>query len=262
MPYTQVLYEKKNRISYITINRPEVMNAVSPVTSAELYDAWCDFRDDPEMWVAILTGKGEKAFSAGNDLKYQAQHHDDPNSLRSDPPGGFGGITNKFECNKPMIAAVNGLALGGGFEMALACDIVIAADHARFGLPEPTVGMIGGAGGVHRLPRQLPLKLAMGLILTAKPINAQEAYRMGIVNEVVPLINLIPTAEKWAGDILRCSPMAIRASKESALKGSGLPLLDAVNTIFPAYLALLQSQDFIEGPLAFSEKRPPRWKGL
>ena len=262
MKYSQVLYEKQGRIAYITINRPEVRNAISPVTSAELYDAWCDFRDDTNMWVAILTGQGDKAFSAGNDLKYQAQSYADPNALHSDPPGGFGGITGSFECNKPMIAAVNGLALGGGFEMALACDIIITADHASFGLPEPTVGMIGGAGGVHRLPRQIPLKLAMGMILTARPVSALEAYRLGLVNEVVPQKDLMSTAEKWAADILRCSPLSIRASKESALSGLELPLEEAITTIFPAYAALLSSQDFIEGPLAFSEKRPPQWKGV
>lgn len=261
MSFKYILYEKKGRIAYITINRPEVMNAVHPPAHAELWQAWTDFRDDPEVWVAILTGAGEKAFSAGNDLKYQAEHSGDPKAMMIKDPGGFGGTTYKFECNKPMIAAVNGFALGGGLEMALVCDIIIAADHAKLGLPEPTVGLMAGAGGVHRLPRQIPLKLAMGMILTARPISAQEAYRIGLVNEVVPLKDLMSTAERWANDILRCSPLSIRASKEAAMKGLDMPLEQALSTNFWGAQLLRQSEDYIEGPKAFAEKRPPQWKG-
>jgi enoyl-CoA hydratase/carnithine racemase len=261
MQFEYIRYEKKGRIAYITINRPDVMNAVHPPAHAELWKAWSDFRDDPEVWVAILTGAGEKAFSAGNDLKYQAQHSGDETAMRVKDPGGFGGITNRFECNKPIIAAVNGFALGGGLEMALVCDIIIAADHARLGLPEPTVGLMAGAGGVHRLPRQLPLKIAMGMLLTARPISAQEALRIGLVNEVVPLKELMPTAERWAADILRCSPLSIRATKEAAMNGLALPFEVAMNNMFYAMQQLRQSEDFIEGPRAFAEKRPPQWKG-
>jgi len=261
MDYKFVKYEKKGRIAYITLNRPEVMNAVHPPAHAELWNVWTDFRDDPDVWVAILTGAGEKAFSAGNDLKYQAEHSGDARAMQVKDPGGFGGTTYKFECFKPMIAAVNGFALGGGLEMALVCDIIIAADHARLGLPEPTVGLMAGAGGVHRLPRQLPLKLAMGMILSARPISAQEAYRIGLVNEVVPLKDLMSTAEKWANDILRCSPLSIRASKEAAMKGLGMPLEQALASNFWGQQVLRQSEDYIEGPKAFAEKRPPQWKG-
>lgn len=260
MSYKYVLYEKKDRIAYITINRPEVMNAIHPPASQELCHVWADFRDDPEVWVAILTGAGDKAFSAGNDLKYHTAHSEEVWASLS-TPGGFGGITNRFECNKPMIAAINGIALGGGFEMALACDIIIAADHAHLGLPEPTVGLMAAGGGVHRLPRQIPLKIAIGMILTGKPITAQEAHRVGLANEVVPLKDLMATAEKWAHDIVRCSPLAIKASKEAAMKGLGLSLEAALATVFDAYRMLEQSEDFIEGPNAFAEKRPPQWKG-
>ena len=259
MAYNYVLYEKKGRIAYITINRPEVMNSINPPTTEELWEVWCDFRDDPEVWVAILTGAGDRAFSAGNDLKYQATHPEMHDILP--PPGGFGGITNRFECYKPMIAAVNGYALGGGLEMALACDIIIAAEHARLGLPEPTVGLNPGAGGIHRLPRQLPLKVAMGMLLTARHITAQEAYRIGLVNEVVPLDDLIPCAERWAQEIMRCAPISIRSIKEAAMKGLDLPLEAAMNNKFDLTEMMRHSEDYIEGPKAFSEKREPNWKG-
>jgi len=259
MAYQYALYEKKDRIAYITINRPEVMNALHIHAHIELAEIWNDFRDDPEVWVAIITGAGEKAFSAGNDLKYTAQHAGEPQPQM--PAGGFGGITNHFECWKPIIAAVNGYALGGGLEIVLACDIVIAAEHARLGLPEPTVGLMAGAGGVHRLPRQVPLKVAMGMILTGRHITAQEAYRIGLVNEVVPSSELIPTAERWAQDILRCAPLSVRASKELAMKGLDLPLIAALNISTPERQKMFASEDVIEGPRAFSEKRPPQWKG-
>lgn len=259
MAYQYALYEKKNKIAYITINRPEVMNALHIPAIRELAEIWVDFRDDPELWAAIFTGAGDRAFSTGKDLKYTAEHGLQTQPLM--PPGGFGGITNRFECWKPIIAAVNGFSVGGGMEMALACDIIIAAEHARFGLPEPTVGMMSGAGGLHRLPRQIPLKIAMGMILTGRHITAQEAYRVGLVNEVVPLAQLIPTAEKWAQDIIRCAPLAVRASKESSYKGLEMPLLDAINLNFAEREKWFTSEDLIEGPKAFSEKRPPQWKG-
>jgi len=260
MAYEYVIYEKKERIAYITINRPEVMNALHPPTSQELWEVWSDFRDDPEVWVAIVTGAGERAFSAGNDLKYTAAHAGEQ-ARQLMPPGGFGGITNHFECYKPMIAAVNGFALGGGFEIALACDIIVAAENARFGLPEPTVGLLAGAGGIHRLPRQIPLKIAMGMILTGRHITAEEAYRVGLVNEVVPLAELMPTAERWARDIMRCAPICIRASKEGAMKGLDLPLHAAMNYNYYLHQVMRNSEDTREGPRAFAEKREPQWKG-
>ena len=261
MPYKYVLYEKKGKIAYVTINRPEVMNAISPPVSEELWEVWSEFKNDPDAWVAIFTGAGDRAFSAGNDLKYQAEHMSEPGAMDIKNPGGFGGTTANFECNKPIIAAVNGFAMGGGLEIALVCDIIIAADHARLGLPEPKVGLFAAAGGVHRLPRMIGLKQAMGMILTAKPITAQEAYRIGLVNEVVPLKDLMATAERWANDILQCSPVSIRASKESVMKGLEMPVLDAMKAEFPAAMALWTSEDLIEGPLAFAQKRPPQWKG-
>lgn len=260
MAYKYALYEKKERIAYITINRPEVMNALNPSASWEFYEIWCDFRDDPEVWVAIITGAGDKAFSTGNDLKYAATQSKEARMARRVPPGGFGGITS-FECWKPIIAAVNGYALGGGLEIVLACDIVIAADHARFGLPEPTVGLMAGAGGVHRLPRQIPQKIAMGMILTGKHITAEEAYRIGLVNEVVSLNELMPTAERWANEILQCVPLSLRGSKQAALMGLDLPLDVAINRNYPIVQIARASEDWEEGPRAFAEKRKPEWKG-
>lgn len=262
MAYDYITYEKKDRIAYVTLNRPEVMNALHPPAHEELWEVWCDYRDDPEMWVAIITGAGDRAFSAGNDLKYTAAAPSEQRSRRRMmPPGGFGGITNRFECYKPIIAAVNGYALGGGLEIALACDIIVAADHARFGLPEPTVGLLAGAGGIHRLPRQLPLKIAMGMILTGRHITAQEAYRVGLVNEVVPLGELISCAEGWARDIMRCAPLSVRASKEGAMKGLELTLEAANNNNFYLSQIMQGSEDWIEGPKAFAEKREPKWQG-
>lgn len=224
MAYDFIRVEKRDHLTVITINRPEVMNALHPPACRELDDSFNDFSADPDAWVAIITGAGEQAFSAGNDLKWQAQHGGEA-ALRefSSLKGGFGGITSRFDCFKPIIAAVNGFALGGGFEIVLACDIVVAANNASFGSPEPRVGLIAGAGGVHRLPRQIPYHLAIGLILTGRRISAQEAYRIGIVNEVVAIEELMPAANRWAADILECAPPAVRASKEAALRGLGFP---------------------------------------
>ncbi len=261
MSYAFHKYEKKGHIAYITINRPERMNAHHPPCFQEMWKVFCEFRDDPEMWVAILTGAGDKAFSAGNDLKYQAETVATGKTMGWDQDGESGSFHLDFECNKPIIAAVNGYALGGGFEIALVCDIIIAADHARFGLPEPTVGLNAGGGGMHRLPRQVPLKIAMGMLLTGRQITAEEAYRIGVVNEVVPLADLMTTAEKWAADILRCAPLSVRSTKEAAMKGLDMPLDKALHTIFPVTKQMQASEDYVEGPLAFSEKRPPNWKG-
>lgn len=252
-----IRYEKRERIAYITINRPEVMNARHPQCHWELYRIWDDFAADNDLWVAILSGAGERAFSAGHDLKYSAEH---PGPIEL-PPGGFGGFTARFDINKPIIAAVNGLALGGGFELALASDIVVAAEHVRFGLPEPRVGLIAGAGGVHRLARQIPLKIAMSLMLIGRQITAAEACRLGVVNEVVPSGELTAAAERWAGEIMECAPLSIRATKEAALKGLDLPLEQALAQRYPATKALLASHDIKEGPRAFAQKRKPNWRG-
>ena len=251
-----VRYEKRDRIAWITINRPEVMNALQPPANEELSRVWDDFASDPDMWVAILTGAGERAFSAGNDLKWTAQH-----GMPRMPKGGFGGIVLRDDIWKPTIAAVNGVALGGGLEIALACDIIIAADTARLGLPEPRVGLMAAAGGVHRLPRRIPLNVAMGMMLTGRHVTAAEAHRIGLVNEVVPAKDLHAAAERWAREILECSPLSVQATKQAALQGLAKPVLEAMTAHYPLVQKLFTSEDVVEGPRAFAEKRKPVWKG-
>jgi len=262
MSYEYMIYEKRGHIAYITINRPEVMNALHYDTNVEMSAIFDDFKQDEESWVAIVTGAGNRAFSAGNDLKATATAMAKGEKMPAfSERVRFGGITSSFVCDKPIIAAVNGIAVGGGFEIALACDLIIAADHARFGLPEPRVGLVAGAGGMHRLPQQIPLKQAMGMLLTGRQITAQEAYGMGLINEIVPAADLMATTERWANDILECSPLSVRLTKEAVLEGLNMSVEEAMQADRPRMARLLASEDFIEGPKAFAEKRKPQWKG-
>jgi enoyl-CoA hydratase/carnithine racemase len=256
MAYEFVRYEKQDHVATVTITRPEVMNALHPPANEEMVQVWDDFAADPDLWIAILTGSGEKAFSAGNDLKWTATH-----ATVTLPKSGIGGLTSRTNLDKPLIAAVNGFALGGGFELALACDLVIAAEHATFGLPEPRVGLVAAAGGIHRLPRHIPLKIAMGMMLTGRPITAAEGARLGIVNEVTPLAELLPTARRWAATILECSPLSVQTTKHCALEGLAKPLPEAMRSDVPMLRKLFGSADAKEGPRAFAEKRAPRWTG-
>jgi dehydration protein DpgD len=256
MTFEFVRYEKRDHVAWVTMHRPEVMNALHPPAHEELDRCWNDVRDDDDTWVAVLTGAGEKAFSAGNDLKWTAQH-----GVPRLPKSGFAALTSRTDLTKPLIAAVNGFALGGGLEIALACDVIVAAEHATLGLPEPRVGLMAAAGGVHRLPRHIPLKIAMGMMLTGKPITAAEGHRLGLVNEVVPAKDLLATAERWARTIAECSPLSVQATKQAALAGLGRPLEEAFAARYPAVERLWASEDALEGPRAFAEKRPPRWKG-
>jgi enoyl-CoA hydratase/carnithine racemase len=242
---------RKGPITIITLSRPEVYNALHTDAHFELDKVFDDFAADPEQWVAIVTGSGDKAFCAGNDLKWQAAG------------GKRGWDTSRFDCDKPIIAAVNGVAMGGGFEIALACDLIIAAENATFALPEPRVGLAALAGGVHRLPRQIGLKRAMGMILTARHVSAKEGLELGFVNEVVPAGEALAAAERWAETICKNSPMSIRASKQAIQRGLSVSLEQAIaeQRDYPAVKAMAASQDYIEGPKAFAEKRPPKWLG-
>ena len=249
---------RKGPITIITLSRPEVYNALHIDAHFELNTVFDEFAADPSQWVAIVTGAGDKAFCAGNDLKWQAA-----GGKRGWDKGGFGGLTARFDCDKPIIAAVNGVAMGGGFEIALACDLIIASENATFALPEPRVGLAALAGGVHRLPRQIGLKRAMGMILTARHVKPQEGYELGFVNEVVPQGEALNAALRWAETICQNSPMSIRASKQAIQKGMAVSLEQAITEQreYPAVKAMAASEDYVEGPKAFSEKRKPNWKG-
>ena len=261
MSYEHVIYEKRDHVACVTLNRPERMNALDKHSHKELIEIFDDFASDADVWVAIITGAGERAFCAGNDLKATAQASAN-RERRVDPSSRFAAITRGYSCPKPLIAAVNGVAAGGGFEIALACDIVIAADTARFGLPEPRVGLIAGAGGIHRLTRQIPLKHAMGMLLTGRVISAAEGYRLGFINEVVPAGELMSAATGWAEQILECSPLLIQLTKDAAHDGYGLDVDDAIARDWEQRIPrMLGSHDYIEGPKAFSENRKPDWTG-
>ena len=254
--YRYCKVEDEGHLRIVTLNRPEVMNALHSDAHHELETVWDEFAQRDDLWVGIVTGAGERAFCAGNDLKVQAAGKRGPT-----PRSGFGGLAWRFDLAKPLIAAVNGVAMGGGFEIALACDLVIAAENAVFALPEPRVGLIAGAGGVHRLPRMIPQKLALGMILTGRRVPAHEGRELGFVNEVVPEGQALTAAKTWAAQILECSPMSIRASKEAVYRGFDEPVLEKnLRTLYPAQKACYESQDFIEGPKAFAEKRKPVWQ--
>src|SRR3979411_2924569 len=205
---------RKGPITIITLSRPEVYNALHIDAHFELNKLFDDFSADPEQWVAIVTGAGDKAFCAGNDLKWQAA-----GGKRGWDKGGFAGLTRRCDCDKPIIAAVNGVAMGGGFEIALACDLIIAAENAVFALPEVRVGLAALAGGVHRLPRTIGVKHALGMILTGRRVRAAEGAALGFVNEVVPAGTALDGARRWAAQILEASPMSVRASKQAVLHG-------------------------------------------
>jgi len=252
--------ERDGRILTVTIDRPERMNALHPPANFELAKIFDDFAADPDLWVAIITGAGDRAFSAGNDLRYQAEEAD--GKFLGVPDTGFAGLTARYDCHKPVIAAVNGVAMGGGFEIALACDLIVASRAAIFALPEPRVGLAALAGGLHRLPRQIGLKPAMGMILTGRRVPAEEGERLGFVNEVTDPENLMPVARRWADQIVECAPISVRASKQVAMEGLAHATIEgAMAERYALVGEMIGSEDFIEGPLAFSQKRPPNWKG-
>jgi enoyl-CoA hydratase/carnithine racemase len=261
MSYEHVIYEKRGHVAYVTLNRPERMNALDAHSHAELIEVFDDFEQDADAWLAIITGAGDRAFCAGNDLKATAQASAN-GERRVGADARFAAITRGYDCPKPLIAAVNGVAAGGGFEIALACDVVIAADSARFGLPEPRVGLIAGAGGIHRLTRQIPLKQAMGMLMTGRLVDGEEGRRLGFVNEVVPAAQLMDAAERWASEMLECSPLLLQITKESAQAGFGVPVDEAIALDWEDRIPrMLASEDYVEGPKAFAEKRAPVWTG-
>lgn len=249
---------REGRITIVTIDRPELLNALHSPAHHELSAIFDDFAADPDQWVAIVTGSG-RAFCAGNDLKFQAG-----GGGLDRPASGFAGLTSRFDLDKPVIAAVNGLAMGGGFEIVLACDIVVASESAYFALPEPKVGMAALCGGLHRLPRAVGLQAAMGMILTARRVSAVEAKAMGLVNAVVAPDDVLTEARRWAEQMLECSPLSLRAAKRVAHDGlTHASVAEAMGRQAQtlALQAMIASEDYVAGPRAFAEKRRPKWLG-
>jgi len=257
MTYRYVDVVREGPLTIVTINRPEVHNALNAEAHDELEAIFDAFAADDAQWVAIITGAGHKAFCAGHDLKQQAE-----GGGLTNPATGFAGLTSRFDLNKPVIAAVYGVAMGGGFELALACDIVVAAVNAAFALPEARVGIAALGGGIQRLPREIGLKRAMGMMLTGRRVSAAEGLAMGFVNEVAEG-DVLDAARRWAGEILACSPMSVHATKDAVRRGLTAPVEAAIvaQWSYPAMAAMLSSEDHVEGPVAFTQKRVPEWKG-
>lgn len=246
-------------VATVTLSRPEAMNAVDLATEAELQQIWTRIENDPEVRVVVLTGAGERAFCVGADLKNPSV-----SGLAywaAPRPGGFGGIALRETLNVPVVARVNGYALGGGFEMVLGCDIVVACEEATFGLPEALVGRMALDGGMTLLQRQVPFRKAMAMLLTGKRVSAAQALDMGLVNEVVPRAELDAAVARWVGDILACAPLSLKAIKQVVRSTGTLSPAQAQALRLPALVVALESEDANEGVLAFQQKRKPQWKG-
>jgi enoyl-CoA hydratase/carnithine racemase len=260
----RVLYEKKDSVAYVTIDRPAVLNAMDLRTHEELAKVWDDFETDDDLRVAVLTGAGGRAFSVGQDLRERARLNaagTAPTTFGSRSQPGWPRLTERFDLSKPVVARVDGYALGGGFELALACDIIVASYRSVFALPEVQLGLVPGAGGGFRLARQLPLKVAMGYLLTGRRMMADAALQAGLVNEVVPAEQLDACVARWTDDLVRAAPLALRAIKESVMRSLHLPVEEALATTFEWEQRRMHSEDAVEGPRAFAEKREPRWRG-
>ncbi|GAB2799218.1 enoyl-CoA-hydratase DpgD [Streptomyces daliensis] len=262
--HDRVRYEKKDHVAHVTLDRPEVLNAMDLRTHEELAGVWDDVEADDTVRVAVLTGAGDRAFSVGQDLKERARLDREGAPLttfgsRGQP--GWPRLTDRFTLSKPVVARVHGYALGGGFELALACDLIIASDQAVFGLPEARLGLIPGAGGAFRLARQMPQRVAMGYLLTGRRMDAATALRYGLVNEVVPAGELDECVDGWVADLVRSAPLSVRAIREAALKSVDMPLEEAFTATYTWEERRRRSDDAVEGPRAFAEKREPVWTG-
>jgi acetyl-CoA C-acetyltransferase len=254
--YEHVLVRRDGHLLEVTINRPDALNAIHPPANAELDEVFDAYFADPDLWVAILVGAGDRAFSAGNDLVWSASGK--PITV---PLNGFGGLTNRSDLPKPVIAAVNGYAMGGGCEIALACHLIVADENARFALSEVRVGLVAGAGGLVRLPRTIPPKVATEMILTGRRISAAEAHEWGLVNRVVGAGSALDGARELATEILAGSPTSVRISLQIMREAAGIAdTIDAVNRDTDTIDDLLVTEDAKEGPVAFAQKRQPNWR--
>lgn len=255
---SEIRVERDGALLWITIDRPHVLNALDPAAHQAIAGALDAYAADDALRVAIITGAGERAFCVGSDLKARATTNRDDH-----PPAGFAGLTHRFDLMKPVIAAVNGLALGGGVEIVAACDLAYAADHAEFALPEPRVGLAAiGGGALQRLARQIPMKQAMELVLTGRRISAQEAKRIGLVNDVVRASELRAHVREIACMIVDGAPLSIAASKQVMMQSLSMPSLEAALTArYPLIERAFASEDAREGQRAFVEKRKPVWTG-
>jgi len=254
-----VRLEIADRVARVTIDRPEVLNALDADAEEAFETIWQRLEADREVRAVVLTGAGERAFCVGADIKSVGRSGLE--YWASARPAGFGGIALRTTLDIPVIARVNGHALGGGFEMALGCDLIIAAAEASFGLPEPRVGRLPLDGGMVLLQRQVPFHQAMGVLLTGRRLSAAEALPMGLVNEVVPRTELDTAVDRWLADILACAPLSLRAIKQAVRRAAHLAATEAQALRLPAVIACLQSADGEEGVRAFQEKRPPVWSG-
>ena len=255
-----IRFTVEKHVARVTIDRPDRMNAIDEASEAELMRVWGAIEKDAAVRCVVITGAGERAFCTGADMK-QSANKTGLEYWAAARPGGFGGLSLRETLDVPVIARVNGHALGGGMEMVLGCDIVVAAENATFGLPEPRVGRLALDGGIANLPRRLPHALAMGMLLTGRRVPAAEAMRFGLVNEVVPQAGLDQAVDRWLADILACAPLSVRAVKQMVRRGAQLSPQQAQMLRVPALVAALQSVDQDEGVQAFVEKRAPRWSG-
>jgi enoyl-CoA hydratase/carnithine racemase len=253
----EVLRERRGHVEILTINRPEARNAINGGVSKAMSAIMDELADDADCWVVVITGSGDKAFSAGMDLKAFSSGEGGDIIGAS---GGFAGLTMR-DFAKPIIAAVNGSALAGGFEIMLSCDLVVAAEHATFGIPEAKRGLIAGAGGLIRMPKRLPMAVALELAMTGDPIDAERAQSLGLVNKVVPAASLLDEAVALAERIAANAPLAVRYSKSVMKRAAEVSESEGWKINQEAVGIVFSSADAMEGPVAFAEKRPPNWQG-